>query len=144
MDIKNGDTTTPESSDIDIDNEDREEIEKAASRGQTDTRGEIGNKQQLGQSKTLPQLIFKRSDPKTGKTVQDKNGTDLIQVLAARIDRFAADNETWARACAFYIDAQVDRNSTYSASILVDCRAGPGWANPKVSFSSFFARYLLL
>ena len=83
-------------------------------------------------SKTLPQLIFRRTDPNTGKVLQDKNGTDLIHVLAAKIDRFAASNETWAMAVALYIDFYVDRNSKYSASIFVDARAGEGWPNPKL------------
>mmetsp|Transcript_11855 Transcript_11855/g.28092 ORF Transcript_11855/g.28092 Transcript_11855/m.28092 type:complete len:303 (-) Transcript_11855:1702-2610(-) len=80
--------------------------------------------------RTLPQLIFKRRDPETGDFVRDKNGTELIQVLPARIDRFAADNETWALAVVLYIDACVDRNSSYKASIIVDARAGLGWPNP--------------
>jgi len=82
--------------------------------------------------KTLPQLIFRRTDPNTGKVLQDKNGTELIHVLAAKVDRFAASNETWAMAVALYIDFYVDRNSKYCASIFVDARAGEGWPNPKL------------
>jgi hypothetical protein len=81
-------------------------------------------------ARTLPQLIFKRIDPQTGDSVRDKNGIELIQVLPARVDRFAADKEVWALAVALYIDICVDRNSRYKASIMVDARAGAGWANP--------------
>jgi len=80
--------------------------------------------------RTLPQLVFKRTDPKTGEIVRAKNGTELIHVLPGRIDRFAANNETWALAVVLYIEACVDRNSNYKASILVDARAGRGWPNP--------------
>uniref|UniRef100_A0A7S4ACD7 CRAL-TRIO domain-containing protein n=3 Tax=Pseudo-nitzschia australis TaxID=44445 RepID=A0A7S4ACD7_9STRA len=79
--------------------------------------------------RTLPQFIFKRKDPKTGEYVRDKKGSELIHVLASRIDRYAADYETLAMVAAFYIDANADRNSKCTATILVDDRSGEGWPN---------------
>lgn len=80
--------------------------------------------------RTLPQLIFRRKDPKTGSYLRDRKGSELIHVLPAKIDRFAAKPETWALAVSLYIDASVDRNSNYRAAIFIDARAGMGWPNP--------------
>ncbi|VEU45019.1 unnamed protein product [Pseudo-nitzschia multistriata] len=104
--------------------------------GQTDDE-ENNDSKCIGEGKaesktTLPQVFFRRKDPKTGKLLCDKKGTELIHVLAARIDRFATDNETWALAVALYIDASVDRNSKHSFAILVDARSGEGWPNPVI------------
>ena len=82
--------------------------------------------------KTLPQLIYRRRDPTTGKYIQDKKGVDMVHVLAARIDRHAADNKTWAMAVAFYIDFHNDRNSKLTYCLYVDAREGEGWANPRL------------
>mmetsp|Transcript_33392 Transcript_33392/g.37325 ORF Transcript_33392/g.37325 Transcript_33392/m.37325 type:complete len:355 (+) Transcript_33392:32-1096(+) len=113
--------------------EDDEGKEKANERSDTCGGNEMKkNNNNHSNKKTLPQFIFKRKDPNTGKVLLDKNGIDLIHVLPARIDRFCVEKGTWAMAVAFYIDFLVDRNSNYSATILIDARAGEGWPNPKL------------
>mmetsp|Transcript_10364 Transcript_10364/g.30304 ORF Transcript_10364/g.30304 Transcript_10364/m.30304 type:complete len:367 (+) Transcript_10364:120-1220(+) len=101
-----------------------------ADTAKTDDSEDTGIERTIQRPKTLRQIIFRRKHPETGEHLTDKNGADLIHVLPARIDRFAADNETWATAVALYIEASVDRNSKYTATIFVDARAGEGWPNP--------------
>lgn len=79
---------------------------------------------------TLPQIIFQRMDPKTGQLLCDKDGNRIFHVLAARIDRYAASNETWALAISLYLDYHFDRESRERYCLLVDARAGKDWKNP--------------
>ena len=80
---------------------------------------------------SLPQIIFQRTDPNTGKPVCDKTGNKIFHVLAGRIDRFAASNETWALAISLYLDCHFDRESNETYSLFIDARAGKTWQNPK-------------
>jgi hypothetical protein len=89
------------------------------------------NKDNGRPSRTLPQIIFKRIDPKTGEMIRDKDGNLMFHVLAARIDRFAGDPDTWALAISLYLECHFDRNSKDLYSLFIDGRAGEGWANPK-------------
>lgn len=107
------------------DNEQSDTTISSDNQDSSSTAGEVENK-------TLPQLIYRRKDPTTGNYVQDKKGVDMVHVLAAMIDRHAADKETWAMAVAFYIDFYNQRNSKLKYCLYVDARAGIGWANPKL------------
>ncbi|KAG7368122.1 hypothetical protein IV203_030865 [Nitzschia inconspicua] len=80
---------------------------------------------------SLPQIIFKRVDPKTGDLVRDKEDNVMFHVLAARIDRFAASHETWALAISLYLEIHFDRRSKDLFALFIDARAGEGWANPQ-------------
>jgi hypothetical protein len=79
----------------------------------------------------LPQIIFQRKDPSTGNVICNTNGKKIFHVLAGRIDRFAASNETWALAISLYLDCHFDRDSKEKLCLLIDARAGKGWKNPK-------------
>lgn len=92
---------------------------------------------------TLPQIIFKRVDPKTGDLVRDKQGNFMFHVLAARIDRFAANNDTWALAVSLYLECHFDRQSNDQFTLFIDARAGEGWANPKFVMVLSLARAII-
>jgi hypothetical protein len=92
---------------------------------------------------TLPQIIFKRRDPKTGDYVRNKQGDIMFHVLPARIDRFAANNESWSLAISLYLDGHFDRQSNDLFSLFIDARAGEGWANPKFLMAMSLTRSII-
>jgi CRAL/TRIO domain len=110
----------------------------------------------------LPQIIFKRThrkagDDTDGDVIRDKNGTPILHVLAAKIDRYAGSAETWALAVSLYLEHHFNRSPCSQAlgrmknddndndksnttkdhhrmgnvTLLVDLRGGNHWPNPK-------------
>jgi hypothetical protein len=55
--------------------------------------------------------------------------TRFVQHLPARIDTKHASPRTYALALAIYLDHLFDRNSTEKITLIIDVRAGRGWAN---------------
>jgi hypothetical protein len=102
-----------------------------------------GKEDSENMKKTLPQIIFKRVDPETGEQIRNKNGDPIFHVLAGRIDRFAAQNETWSLATALYLDLHFDRQSKDLFCLFIDARAGEGWANPKFLMSVSLTRNII-
>lgn len=78
---------------------------------------------------TLPCLVYY---PENGseEVWQTKNGINIFQVLAARIDTTSVDPETYALAVALYLIQITDRESMEQYCVVLDVRSGEGWANP--------------
>jgi len=60
-----------------------------------------------------------------------KEGNRVLLVLGAMYDANAGTNEEYALALAALFDTQLDRNSDEKVTVLVDCRGGDGWPNPR-------------
>ena len=58
------------------------------------------------------------------------NGTRIIHVLPAQLDPRKATPATYALAVAIYLDLTLDRRSMEKITVVLDVRAGSGWANP--------------
>ena len=71
----------------------------------------------------LPPLIFRDN-------LVTKSGVKVFQVISATIDVENIDPETYAQAIAIYLHQIFDRNSMEKYCIVIDVRAGNGWANP--------------
>ena len=78
--------------------------------------------------------IQQSSTFETNNTANDDTNTNYITKkylhhLPARIDPKLADTSTYALALALFIDRVLDRKSTEKATLVIDVRAGYGWAN---------------
>lgn len=58
------------------------------------------------------------------------NGTRIIHVLPAQMDAQLATPATYALAVAIYLDLTLDPSSMEKITVVLDVRAGAGWANP--------------
>jgi hypothetical protein len=58
------------------------------------------------------------------------NGTRIIHVLPAQLDPRLASPATYALAVAIYLDLTLDRRLMEKITVVLDVRAGTGWANP--------------
>eukprot|EP00980_Cylindrotheca_fusiformis_P021181 scaffold8136_cov127-Cylindrotheca_fusiformis.AAC.21 len=79
----------------------------------------------------IDQVIFFHKNEK-GEAIRDKNGKRIMHLLPARINPELATPETYANVFAFYLDYNFGRTNTDKVTILVDIRAGEGWANTPV------------
>jgi hypothetical protein len=79
----------------------------------------------------IDQVLFfhKKED---GEALCDKDGKRIMHLLPARINPGLAAAATYANVFAIYLDHNFDRSSTEKVTILVDVRAGEGWANTHV------------
>lgn len=75
--------------------------------------------------------IQQSSTFETNNTANDDINTNkkYLHHLPARIDPKLADTSTYALALALFIDRVLDRKSTEKATLVIDVRAGYGWAN---------------
>ena len=99
------------------------------------TSGEEGRKQSAQNdvdALKLPCILFlQEHEQSTGKTTVEKK--KYLHLLPARIDTKLADSSIYALALAIYIDRALDRNSTETATLVIDVRSGHGWANIKAT-----------
>jgi hypothetical protein len=75
-------------------------------------------------------IYFHKSED--GEALCDKDGKRIMHLLPARINPELAAAATYANVFAIYLDHNFDRSSTEKVTILVDVRAGEGWANTRV------------
>jgi hypothetical protein len=82
--------------------------------------------------RTLPRLA--RFDANDGsEEMHDKEGNRILQLLPAQMDVSIASEKAYALALAFYLDKKLSRDSMEKINVLIDVRAGEGWANPPAS-----------
>jgi hypothetical protein len=58
------------------------------------------------------------------------DGTRIIHVLPAQLDPTLAAPATYALAVAIFLELALDRRSMEKITVVLDVRAGTGWANP--------------
>lgn len=75
-------------------------------------------------------IFFHKSED--GEAIRDKRGNRVMHLLPARINPDLAPPMTYANVFAIYLDHNFDRASMEKVTILVDIRAGEGWANTPV------------
>eukprot|EP00559_Dactyliosolen_fragilissimus_P005943 CAMPEP_0184864236 /NCGR_PEP_ID=MMETSP0580-20130426/14207_1 /TAXON_ID=1118495 /ORGANISM="Dactyliosolen fragilissimus" /LENGTH=385 /DNA_ID=CAMNT_0027362931 /DNA_START=110 /DNA_END=1264 /DNA_ORIENTATION=+ len=61
----------------------------------------------------------------------DSNGKRIMQFLPAQVDSSIATDSTYVTAIGIYLDRKLCRNSDEKITVVIDLRAGEGWANPK-------------
>lgn len=77
---------------------------------------------------TLPQIVFIHLD-ENGETRRTLDGTMILHVIPARIDKKLAAGEVYALAVCFYLDRKQRRDSMDLFCVTLDVRGGKGWAN---------------
>lgn len=89
---------------------------------------------------TLPRLITLASNDdlatsitKNETKITTLKGKRIFQVFGAQLDLDLASSETYAQALAVYLDIKLDRYSMEKMCVIIDVRAGKGWANPTAS-----------
>ena len=68
------------------------------------------------------------TEPRQMETARD--GTLLLHVIPAQVNKKIAASETYALAMALYLDRKFDRRCLGLATIVLDVRPGVGWPNP--------------
>jgi hypothetical protein len=79
----------------------------------------------------LPQLARILTIPGSDDYLRDHDGNRILHLMPAQIDPSLASDDTFALSIAFYLESKLGRNSMEKLSVVLDVRAGRGWANPK-------------
>jgi hypothetical protein len=77
----------------------------------------------------LSRPIFSHANTANGNPLVDREGHQIFQVLAARVDLQAACANTYATAFLLYLDSHLRRNTLDLVTLLIDVRPGYGWPN---------------
>jgi len=79
----------------------------------------------------LPQLARIVTYPGSDEHLRCSNGDRILHLLMAQMDPNIASDMAFALTVAFYLDRKLSRNSMEKMTIVLDVRAGHGWANPR-------------
>lgn len=80
---------------------------------------------------TLPQLVRILTIPGSNDHLRDVDGHRILHLLPAQMDPHVASHETFALCIAFYLERKLGRNTMEKMTVVIDVRAGHGWANPR-------------
>jgi hypothetical protein len=79
----------------------------------------------------LPQLVRILTLPGSDEHLRDHNGNRILHLLPAQMDPYVASHQTFALCIAFYLERKLRRDTLEKMTVVIDVRAGYGWANPK-------------
>lgn len=102
-----------------------------------DTNGNKADEEELNNSemsdeekkRELAQIIFMHKN-KDGQLIADKEGSKILHVIPALINRQVAHADFYALALSLYLERKLDRESEDKMTVLIDMRPGDGWPNP--------------
>lgn len=80
---------------------------------------------------TLPQLVRILTIPGSNDHLRDRDGHRILHLLPAQMDPHVASHETFALCIAFYLERKLGRDTLEKMTVVIDVRAGHGWANPR-------------
>jgi len=80
---------------------------------------------------TLPQLVRILTIPGSDDHLTDREGHRILHLLPAQMDPHVASHETFALCIAFYLERKLGRDTMEKMTVVIDVRAGHGWANPR-------------
>lgn len=79
----------------------------------------------------LPQLVRILTVPGSNEHMRDHDGHRILHLLPAQMDPHIASHETFALCIAFYLERKLGRDTMEKMTVVIDVRAGKGWANPR-------------
>ncbi|CAB9518794.1 expressed unknown protein [Seminavis robusta] len=85
----------------------------------------------VAQDTPLPRIVRVHTMD-NGKEACDLDGHRVLHFLPAQLDKSICSLKTYTLAIFLYLDRKLGRDSEEQVTILMDLRAGAGWANPKV------------
>lgn len=95
-----------------------------------------------GEPLELPQLARIVTCPGSDEHLKCSNNDRILHLLMAQMDPHIASDMTFALTIAFYLDRKLSRNSMEKMTIVLDVRAGHGWANPRPNQLIPFIRHI--